>query len=106
MRVMNMRSINIDERTFEATAKVVFEINDRVKECRDDWLDLMYFMESMAYSYMKDSNFFSTSGFCLTAFDTCGNERTVVATVMTYTVEKYIEKVNATKKAARKILKS
>jgi hypothetical protein len=100
-----MRSINIHESTFESTAKVVFEINDSVRECRDDWQELMYFMRSMAYSYMKDSNFFSTSGFCLTAFDTHGNERTVVATVMTYTVEKYIEKVNATKKAARKLLK-
>jgi hypothetical protein len=89
-------NIKLDTSTFESTAKVLFEINDSVKEKYLDWQGLMGFMEHMAWTYniRGGSGFFSTSGFCLTAFDTDVGERHVVATVMTYTASEYVKTVD------------
>jgi hypothetical protein len=81
-----------DIKSFEDTAKVVFEINDTWKEQYEDWTQLMSRMESFAslYSIGEDAGFFSTGGFVLTAFNSNG-KRHVVASVMTYCVDQYIK---------------
>ena len=83
--------LKIDQLTFKSTAEVVFTINESIKGKYDDAGHLQRFMESMAYQYMTDEHFFSTAGFCLTAYDCANGEREVVATVMTYTVSEYIK---------------
>jgi hypothetical protein len=85
--------MNIDEREFEYTAKAVFIMNDSARERYDSWEDLKSFMISMAYTYCYESNSFSTSGFCLTAYSSLdGKERFVRASVMAYVACNYAEK--------------
>lgn len=91
--------IKFDTNSFELTAKAVFTMNDSCSEKYDDWEHLMGFMEFMAYQYSvnEGSGFFSTSGFCLTGFTTVLSDgsqvRHVVATVMAYTAQCFIDEV-------------
>jgi len=86
--------IEINSRTFETTAKVVFEINESAPEAYDTWECLEAFMRSMAHQYMEDSGFFSTAGFILTAYDSKRPDREpkrmVEASIMPYCAEKYL----------------
>jgi len=90
------RDIKFDTKSFENTAKAVFEMNDSSAERYIGWKHLMGFMENMAYQYSidREETLFSTGGFCLTAFNVNGyklKERHVVATVTAFTAIKYLE---------------
>ena len=86
-------NIKLDEYDFENTAKAVFAMNPSAREKYEDWQELRYFMESMAYK-MEDTISFSTGGFQLTAFPT-DSGRMVRASVSAYTALKYVESVQA-----------
>jgi hypothetical protein len=83
--------MNIDEHDFEYTARAVYIMNPSAKERYDSVEDLRSFMVSMAYQYMHESHSFSTSGFCLTAYDSPSNERVVRASVMSYVAIQYLK---------------
>ncbi|GAF99947.1 unnamed protein product, partial [marine sediment metagenome] len=87
-----MRMLNIESRTFTDTAKAVYIMNDTIQEKYADWKELEDFMYSMAYG-MDEPNytFFSTAGFCLTAYDT-PTGRNVTATIMPYCALEYLAK--------------
>ena len=87
-----MLDTKLDTNTFKQTAQAVFILNESASERYANWQNLQGFMESMAHQYCIDRSetFFSTGGFCLTAFNT-PTERHVVATVMAYTAKKYLD---------------
>jgi hypothetical protein len=88
--------LKFDDNTFEQTAAVLWRINSSVRDKFQDTDHLRSFMESMAYQYLTDSHFFSTAGFCLTAYDRVDGVREVVATVQTYTVHRFVSDLLAT----------
>jgi hypothetical protein len=83
----------IDEYDFEKTAQAVFIMNPSARERYTDWQGLKSFMVSMAYQYCYESNSFSTSGFCLTAFNGSDGERNVKASVQGFTAAKFVQKL-------------
>ena len=94
----NDMNLKFDSTTFEMTAQAVFTMNDAISDQYKDWKELEAFMYSMAYTHTAkpDCAFFSTGGFCLTAFNvpigqTGEMERHITATLMPYTVHKYLE---------------
>lgn len=91
----------INDTDFDYTAKAVYLMNVSVRESYDSWLDFREFMISMAYAYCHKSNSFSTSGFCLTAYDDTSGERVVRASVMGYVAFQYAERANRIKELAR-----
>lgn len=93
--------MRIDEHDFEYTAKAVYIMNVSVRESYDSWEDLREFMINMAYTYCHKSNSFSTSGFCLTAYDDTSGERVVRASVMGYVAFQYAERTQRIKELAR-----
>ena len=93
--------MRIDDTDFDYTAKAVYLMNVSVRESYDNWEDLRSFMVSMAYTYCHESNSFSTSGFCLTAYDDITGERVVRASVMGYVACQYAERTQRIKELAR-----
>jgi hypothetical protein len=93
--------MRIDDTDFDYTAKAVYLMNVSVRESYDNWEDLRSFMVSMAYTYCHKSNSFSTSGFCLTAYDDTSGERVVRASVMSYVAFHYAERTQQIKELAR-----
>jgi hypothetical protein len=94
--------MRIDEHDFEYTAKAVYLMNVSVRESYDSWEDLREFMINMAYTYCHESNSFSTSGFCLTAYASPdGKERVVRASVRGYVACQYAERTQRIKELAR-----
>jgi hypothetical protein len=92
--------MRIDDTDFDYTAKAVYLMNVSVRESYDSWEDLRSFMVSMAYTYCHKSNSFSTSGFCLTAYDDQSGERVVRASVMSYLAFQYAERTQRIKELA------
>jgi len=92
--------MNINDTDFDYTAKAVYLMNVSVRESYDSWEDLRSFMVSMAYTYCHKSNSFSTSGFCLTAYDDQSGERVVRASVMSYLAFQYAERTQRIKELA------
>jgi len=90
----------INDTDFDYTAKAVYLMNVSVRESYDSWEDLRSFMVSMAYTYCHKSNSFSTSGFCLTAYDDQSGERVVRASVMSYLAFQYAERTQRIKELA------
>ena len=86
--------MNINDSEFEDTAKAVYIMNDSARERYESWEDLREFMIDMAYTYCHESNSFSTSGFCLTAYDSPDKERIVRASVSAYVACKFAERAS------------
>ena len=84
--------MNINDSEFEDTAKAVYIMNDSARERYESWEDLREFMIDMAYTYCHESNSFSTSGFCLTAYDSPDKERIVLASVSAYVACQFAER--------------
>jgi hypothetical protein len=96
--------MRIDDYDFENTARAVYVMNECIAKSGtfDSWEDLRDFMISMAYTYCYKSNSFSTSGFCLTAYDNSG-ERVVRASVSSFVAKRYVERVTRAKELVEKI---
>ena len=94
-----MKTLKLDLRTFEDTAKAVYVMNETQREQWDCWEDLQSWIETCAYMHCDTSAFFSTGGFCLTAFET-PNGRHVTATLMPYMVVEYLNPFKPSKAAA------
>lgn len=76
---------------FEAVAKALVVMNPIVTKKFSDWKALKTFMEDMARAYCEESEFFSASGFILSAFDGPGQNRHVRASVSAYVTEQYLK---------------
>ena len=78
---------------FEAVAKALVVINPSVTELYSDWKALKAFMEDMARTHCYDVEYFSISGFVLTAYDGPDGNRHVGASISAYVIEQYLKKV-------------
>lgn len=88
--------MRIDEYDLTKTAQAVFAMNPSVRAVEDSPESLMFFMVSMARQYLKDSTFFSTYGFYLTAYKDPDGETVVRASVSPSLVMSYLEKQKET----------
>jgi len=86
--------MRIDDYDFDQTAQAVFAMNPSASQNYDSWEELKGFMISMAYTYGRKTNSFSTSGFQLTFFDsTDGGDICVRASVSSFVAIEYVKRV-------------
>lgn len=89
--------MRIDEYDLTKTAQAVFAMNPSVRAVKDSPESLMFFMVSMARQYLEKSTFFSTYGFCLSAYQNPDGETVVRASVSPSLVMGYLEDQEAMK---------
>ena len=88
--------MNIDDYDFDMTAQAVFAMNPSAPQNYDTWEDLKSFMVSMAYTYGRQTNSFSTSGFQLTFFPSSnGEDISCRSSVSSYVALEYTKQVKS-----------
>lgn len=83
--------MRFDEYDLQKTAEAVFTLNPYVRAVEDSPESLKSFMVSMAYQYLDKLNYFSTYGFCLTAYKDPEGEIMVRASVSPSLVMTYLK---------------
>ena len=94
--------IRFDDYAFENAAQAIYIMNESARDQYNSWEELHEFMISIAniHAFRKDTTCFSTGGFVLTfvrSADVCSPDGSVVwitASVQSYMVARYAEKVN------------
>lgn len=84
------REILIDKDSFNAAAKVLDQINPSIGTINSFY----NMMVAMTVDVGHKSAYFGTAGFYVTCFENDRGQRIAVATIMPYTVQKYIELQN------------
>lgn len=85
-------SLELDDLSFENTAKAVWMMNESARERYEVWKDLLSVMQGRAYMYAEtDTQYFSTGGYCLSYFDSGDGKQNCVATVMGYTAKRFCD---------------
>lgn len=89
--------LKIDERSFDQTSEVVYNMNKSARERYETPTDLRDFMVSMAYHYQYDTTSMGTSGFQLTFYKCAGsNDTGCIASVSAFLAESYMREVDTT----------
>lgn len=91
--------LNINEYTFELTAKAVYAMNDSCRRRFSDWKGLYDYMIATAHTNCFEHHSVSTFGFQLTAWNGYENKRCVNASVAAFLANEYAEKVRSAAQA-------
>ena len=93
--------MKLDDYDFDMTAKAVFAMNPSASQNYDTWEDLKSFMVSMAYTYGRQTNSFSTSGFQLTFFNSSdGEDICCRSSVSSFLALEYVKRMTLVKENA------
>ena len=93
--------MKLDDYDFDTTAKAVFAMNPSASQNYDTWEDLKSFMVSMAYTYGRQTNSFSTSGFQLTFFNSSdGEDICCRSSVSSFVALEYVKRMTLVKENA------
>jgi hypothetical protein len=95
------KAMRIDDYDFDMTAKAVFAMNPSAPQNYDTWEDLKSFMVSMAHTYGRQTNSFSTSGFQLTFFNSSdGEDICCRSSVSSFVALEYVKRMTLVKENA------
>lgn len=89
--------IRFDDYAFENAAKAIYIMNESARDQYNSWKELHEFMTSIAniHAFRKDTTCFSTGGFVLTFVRSSDmSDIWITASVQSYMVARYAEKVN------------